>query len=112
MRGDEGRRGGRGRVGERVGVREDVYNLNTLAWFDWTGAQIPHAVRMFRRQPLYAAAIVLTVAVGIASSTMVFSIVDAVLLKPLPFPHASELVALWQSSTDGRHTRSGMSPAN
>ena len=112
MPADEARHAACRRVGNTLRVREDIYSLNTLAWFDWTGAHIRRAVRMFRRQPLYAAAIVLTVAVGIASSTMVFRIVDAVLLKPLPFPHATELVALWQSSTDGRNTRSGMSPAN
>jgi putative ABC transport system permease protein len=112
MPADEARRAARLRVGNTLRVREDIYSLNTFAWLDWTGAQIRHAARMFTRQPLYTAAIVLTVAVGIASSTMVFSIVDAVLLKPLPFPHASELVALWQSSTDGRNTGGGMSPAN
>jgi putative ABC transport system permease protein len=112
MPADEARLAARLRLGNTLRVREDIYNLNTFAWLDWTGAQIRHAARMFSRQPLYTAAIVLTVAVGIASSTMVFSIVDAVLLKPLPFPHASELVALWQSSTDGPNAKGGMSPAN
>ncbi|HEU5258928.1 MAG TPA: permease prefix domain 1-containing protein, partial [Vicinamibacterales bacterium] len=62
MPADEARHAARLRVGNTLRVREDVYSLNTLAWFDWTEAQIRHAVRMFRRQPLYAAAIVLTVA--------------------------------------------------
>jgi hypothetical protein len=107
MPADEARRAARVRVGNTLRVREDIYNLNTFAWLDWTGAQIRHATRMFTRQPLYTAAIVLTVAIGIASSTMVFSIVDAVLLKPLPFPHAAELVALGKGAPMAETPRAG-----
>ena len=52
------------------------------------------ALRTFRRQPLYAAVAVSTLAVAIAGATAIFSILNAVLLRPLPFPNADRLVII------------------
>jgi putative ABC transport system permease protein len=53
--------------------------------------------RRLRRSPLTAAAAITTLALGIGASTAIFSVVDAVLLKPLPYAHAEQLVTLWES---------------
>ena len=53
------------------------------------------ATRQFRRSPFFFAVVVLTLGVGIGVSTTLFSVADAVLLRPLPFPGSGDLVRLW-----------------
>jgi predicted permease len=57
------------------------------------------ALRWLRRNPSFAAAIVFILALGIGANTAVFSIVDAVLLRPSPYPSAERLVRIEESST-------------
>jgi predicted permease len=57
---------------------------------------IRHGLRALRRNPVFATVALLTIAIGIAANTAVFSVVNSVLLKPLNYPKADELVALHQ----------------
>jgi putative ABC transport system permease protein len=59
------------------------------------GPDVVHALRTFRRRPLFSAVAVGTLALAIGASTAVFSVVDAVLLRTLPFAAAQELVTVW-----------------
>jgi len=58
---------------------------------------VPYALRMFRRNPTFAALAVASLALGIGANTGVFSVFDAVLLRPLPFRDARRLIAIWES---------------
>jgi putative ABC transport system permease protein len=59
---------------------------------------IRYGVRAFVQRPGFTAVAVLTLAIGIGATTTIFSVVDAVLLKPLPYPDADRLFVLWESN--------------
>ena len=62
-----------------------------------------YGVRMLARAPGFTAIAILTLALGIGANTAIFSVVDAVLISPLPFPHSEQLVSLyWSRSTAQR----------
>src|SRR5438093_12737175 len=64
------------------------------------GQDFKYAARSLRSRPLLVVVAVAVLAVGIGASTAVFSVVDAVLLRPLPFADADRLVVAWQRSPD------------
>ncbi|HEX3437205.1 MAG TPA: ABC transporter permease, partial [Pseudacidobacterium sp.] len=57
--------------------------------------QLKQVLRRLWRAPMFTCITLITLAVGIGANTAVFSVVDGVLLKPLPYPHPKELVGLW-----------------
>ncbi|MDX1395803.1 MAG: ABC transporter permease [Gemmatimonadota bacterium] len=65
------------------------------------------AVRTLRRRPAFAFVAVLTLALGIGSTTAMFSVVRGILLRPLPFPDSEELVTVWETGPEGLGTVDG-----
>jgi len=57
-----------------------------------------HLVRRLARAPLFTSVTVATLAIAIGANTAIFSVLDAVLLKPLPYPRPDELVGLWHTA--------------
>ena len=65
-----------------------------LAWFDAVGQDGRYALRSLRRSPLFALLVIVTLAISIGSSTAVFSMVDRLLFRSLPYPRADRLVSV------------------
>ena len=55
-----------------------------------------YAIRLLRQRPWVTASILLTLAIGIGANTAIFSFVDAIILKPLPYPNGSRMISLWE----------------
>ncbi|HBY62287.1 MAG TPA: multidrug ABC transporter substrate-binding protein [Solibacterales bacterium] len=62
-----------------------------------TAGHVRHAVRRLLRSPLFTGVTVLTLAIGIGANSAIFSVVNGVLLKPLPYPDSDRVVAIWQT---------------
>jgi len=71
-----------------------------------------YALRSFRRAPAFVALAVTTLAVGVGANAAIFSVVDAVLLRPLPFPHPDALVSVGQIDRQTRAWYGTATPAN
>jgi predicted permease len=71
-----------------------------IALVDSVGRDLRHAVRGLARRPAFTLAAVVTLALGIGATTAIFSVVYSVLIKPLPYPNADELVRIRHGSVD------------
>ena len=91
---DEARRAAHLKLGNTVRIREEIYRMNTITPLDTFGRDLRLALRGMRRRPGFTLAVVLTLALGIGANTAIFGVVDGVLIKPLPYPNAGELVSI------------------
>src|SRR5579863_3133631 len=76
------------------------------------GNQLRQILRRLGRSPGFTAITLLTLAIGIGANTAIFSVIDGVLLKPLPYPHPEQLVVLWHIPLGLKSSDWSMAAAN
>src|SRR6266436_1177686 len=91
---DEARRQSRLSIGGPEQVKENCRDARGTRWLEDFLQDFRYAIRSLRREPAFAAVALLTLGLGIGATTVMFTVINGVLLKPLPYPDASKLVAV------------------
>jgi len=92
---DEAHFAARRAFGNTAIVREDVRAIWNASWLERFARDVKYAGRSLRKSPGFAAVAVLTLALGIGANTAIFSAIDALMLRPLPFTAADQLVRIY-----------------
>ena len=81
-------------------------------WAEELGADVRYAFRTLRRSPGLTTAAVITLALGVGANTAIFSVVNAVILRPLPFPDSGRLMMLSEENPEKGWHHNVAAPAN
>ena len=84
-----------------LGVAWDVFTVAVRQHAAMFGQDVRYALRSLRRSPLFAASALSTIALAIGAALAVFSVVNAVLIRPLPFENPSTLALVWAMNAEG-----------
>src|SRR5438034_502662 len=103
---DEAIRESRIEFGGVAQYREKVREARGCRAFDDFCGDVRYALRQFRRSPIFAAVAIVTLALGIGGNTTIFSLVNAILIRPLPYKDSDRLVEIVQN-IPGSETRTG-----
>jgi putative ABC transport system permease protein len=107
---DDARAAARREFGGIDQIKEHVRDQRGFVWFDVLRQDFWYAVRTLLRTPTFTLAAVSTLALGIGATTAIFSVANAALLRPLPYPHPEDLWTVHTKFTDGRVTSGLVGP--
>ena len=93
-------------------TREAERDARGVGWIEDFVGDVRYALRSLRRSPVLAGAAILTLALGIGANTAIFSAVNAVILRPLPFNQPDRLYMLWEQNPEKGWYKNVVAPAN
>jgi predicted permease len=99
---EEARRRALLKFGSVEAAKESYRDQRSLPVLETFANDLRHVMRRLRKAPSFTAAVVVTLALGIGANTAIFGVIDSILIRPLPYPHAENLVGVW-------HTAPGLS---
>lgn len=91
-------------------IKEEVRDVHRIALVDTLTRNLRWSLRQMRRSPSFTLTVIATLTLGIGANTTVFSAIDAVLLRPLPFPRADDLVIIRQYQPKAKSPESAVAP--
>jgi putative ABC transport system permease protein len=107
---EEARRGALLEFGGREQVKEELRDVHRLPVLETAAAHFKSAFRFIRKSPSFSLTVILTLALGIGANSAVFSAIDAILLRPLPFPNGDQLMKLTQHYPQGGNPVTAVAP--
>jgi len=96
---DEALQAARRHFGNLTTLKETRHEMQISIWLETLWQDLRYGVRVLVRNKAFAAVAVLTLALGIGANTAIFTIVDAAVLRGLPYPNSGKLVVLWATSS-------------
>lgn len=112
MSGEEALRAARVDMGSMEAVKEAVRSAGWESHLEALWQDLRYGARVLAKSPGFMALAVLTLALGIGANTAIFSVIDAVLLNPLPYRKASRLVMIWEQNRERGWFHNIVSAAN
>jgi len=83
------------KFGSVEAIKESYRDQRGLPFMETLLRDTRHALRRLRRTPAFTSAVLLTLALGTGANTAIFGVIDSILIRPLPYPHAEALVGIW-----------------
>ena len=90
----------RRRLGNAANLSEEVHSVLSFAWFEHLQQDVRYGLRALRRSPAFTIVAALTLALGIGANTAIFTVLNGVIFRPLPFADPGRLVMLWETMKD------------